>query len=201
MSWQNGTPRRPPPRVSDQVILRRTLQREIKRREATGEDDMAFFDQKRAASMEEWQAGWGGGFRGIVRVGAGELVTVEMWTMVWGHFGVKKVTGLKTSSCKSLTRWMMMDVALGENGTSAWNTHRRGAATLHSSGSSSICVSANYTEPLASFPTPLHPWVIRDASFPSPLAEATATATSTPSSVLVPSRVVMPGAPSSFLLL
>ncbi|CAK8998216.1 Uncharacterized protein SCF082_LOCUS5543 [Durusdinium trenchii] len=41
--------------ILEEVILRRTLQREIKRREATGEDDMAFFDQKRAASMEEWQ--------------------------------------------------------------------------------------------------------------------------------------------------
>ena len=34
-----------------QVILRRTLQREIKRRSATGEDDMAFFDHKRAAQL------------------------------------------------------------------------------------------------------------------------------------------------------
>ena len=41
------------------MILRRTLQREIKRRAATGEDDMAFFDHKRAASMEEWQAALG----------------------------------------------------------------------------------------------------------------------------------------------
>ena len=46
-----------PPTTTWQVILRRTLQREIKRRAATGEDDMAFFDHKRAASMEEWQAG------------------------------------------------------------------------------------------------------------------------------------------------
>ena len=45
-----------PPTTTWQVILRRTLQREIKRRAATGEDDMAFFDHKRAASMEEWQA-------------------------------------------------------------------------------------------------------------------------------------------------
>ena len=43
------------------MILRRTLQREIKRRGATGEDDMAFFDHKRAASMEEWQAVLPGG--------------------------------------------------------------------------------------------------------------------------------------------
>jgi len=41
--------------ILEEVILRRTLQREIKRRAATGEDDMAFFDHKRAASMEEWQ--------------------------------------------------------------------------------------------------------------------------------------------------
>lgn len=41
--------------ILEEVILRRTLQREIKRRGATGEDDMAFFDHKRAASMEEWQ--------------------------------------------------------------------------------------------------------------------------------------------------
>lgn len=42
--------------VLEEVILRRTLQREIKRRTATGEDDMTFFDQKRAASMEQWHA-------------------------------------------------------------------------------------------------------------------------------------------------
>ncbi|CAJ1349729.1 unnamed protein product [Effrenium voratum] len=41
--------------ILEEVILRRTLQREIKRREATGEDDMAFFDHKRAACMEEWE--------------------------------------------------------------------------------------------------------------------------------------------------
>ena len=46
-----------PERSMQQVILRRTLQREIKRRSATGEDDMAFFDHKRAAQLSWGSAG------------------------------------------------------------------------------------------------------------------------------------------------
>ena len=41
--------------ILEEVVLRRTLQREIKRREAMGEDDTMFFDQERAACMEEWE--------------------------------------------------------------------------------------------------------------------------------------------------
>ena len=41
--------------ILEEVVLRRALQKEIRRREAMGEDDMEFFDQKRAACMEEWE--------------------------------------------------------------------------------------------------------------------------------------------------
>ena len=41
--------------ILEEVVLRRTLQREIKRRQALGEDDTMFFDHRRAACMEEWE--------------------------------------------------------------------------------------------------------------------------------------------------
>ncbi|CAJ1349731.1 unnamed protein product [Effrenium voratum] len=41
--------------ILEEVVLRRILQREIRRRKDTGEDDEAFVDQQRAACMEDWE--------------------------------------------------------------------------------------------------------------------------------------------------